>query len=546
MTRAPRSDNSNFTRNEALIGLAVVLGLTLCLYVPHVAHGGFYTDDYTSLEEWRFLHPTLVDVLGQLIHGLNQYRDGSRRLFELLPMIGHLDAWRYQVIGLAIAAFQCCLFFGVLRMQGMRQAPAVTAASILVVCPWIDASRMWWSTYGQSFAICLYLAGLLCAQVAFSTCRSRRALALHAASLLLFLAAVETFEGTVALVAATGCLYVLRVGFRRAARRWSLDILVALIGFYADFRFGMAQRGATFNIGHLFGRVATLLSSLWTIIRSALPGPLWFIVVMIVGAGSCGLFVARRRRSQINVDVQWWIRVELVGCLFTILGLAPLLAAPVGQLFVPSWTGPYNRLSLPAAPGEVVVLVATVWLVGLGLGELIRSRKRSQVISIALAAILIIVLAVQEFHNEQSWANASYEQHQILENIGSVIGSMPARHTAVAAFEHPNINSDGDPIFDTGYDLQAALRLRYDDPTLLAHAYELPVVCHLHNISYPPIKLPSQTTQEARLGLNSNSLSYGLLYFIDISTGVAKRITNRSQCAQVASSFVGYAVPSGP
>ncbi len=528
-SKSPSQGAGIVSRGEAAAGVAIMVGLTLALYLPHVFQSGFYTDDYVFLETWRFGHETWGEIFSNLFRGWDNYRDGAGFFYQAMPKIGHLKASHYMAAGVLITGMQGCLFFAVLRLQGMRQMSAVLAGTIFVACPWIDASRIWMAVYPYSIAVCFYLGGLLCAQLAFASSQGRRVVAWHALSLVLFIFAVETFEAVIVPVAISVLLYGIRFGWGRAFRRWPADLLVAALGLFADLKHG-AVRGASYGIGHLVDRGGELLSSGGTLISSAFAGPWSLAVIALVVAASAGLVILIRQNPQCAAEVRWWVTAAAVGFIFAVAGLAPLFPAP--SEYTPTWTGPSNRFSLPGAPGEILLLIAVIWLVGLGLAALIRRRQQARVIATVIAVAILVSLIIQENRNERSWTAASRDQHQILRTVEAALGPKPARYTAVATFDQADVTPDGDPIFDTGYDLAGALHLYYGDTTLRAHAYGLPIVCHLHDISYKPLKAPD----------NSNSLPYGQLYFIDTTSGAATLIKSRAQCASVASALVGFSV----
>ena len=433
-----------------------------------------------------------------------------------------------MMVGVLIVGVQGCLFFAVLRMQGMRQAPAVLAGAIFVACPWIDASRIWMAVYPYSIAVCFYLGGLLCAQLAFASSHGRRAVAWHALSLVLFIVAVETFEAVIVPVAISVLLYGIRFGWRRAFRRWPADLLVAALGLFADLKHGTV-RGASYGIGHLVGRGDQLLSSGGNLISSAFAG-LWWVVITLVVVALAGLVLRIRQSPRGATEVRWWVTAAVIGFVFVVAGLAPLFPAP--SEYTPTWTGPSNRFSLPGAPGEILLLIASIWLVGIGFAAVVRQQRHARVIATTISVALLVSLILQENSNERSWTAASRDQHQILRTVETVLGPKPAPHTSVATFDQADVTPDGDPIFDTGYDLAGALHLHYGETTLRAHAYGLPIVCHLHDISFEPLKAPD----------NSNYLPYGQLHFIDTTSGAATLIESQMQCVKIASSLVGFSV----
>ena len=508
------------TRHELALVAALLGAVAVALYLPHVFQTGFYTDDWELVAESHFSR----DLVGGTIDGLSQgYRPLGIVFFRILTAIAGTQPSHFAVYGLGLSAVEGTLLYALVRRAGLAQLPAACAGALMVLAPWIDATRLWMATYAESTAVCLVLAGMLAGLAALQAAPGWPRRARHALSLLLYLAGCLCFEGVIPLVAVAALLYAAVVPWRAALRRWPLDLLVAVVGFAGNIS-GGSRRGTDFSPGHLLARIDEVANASLGVLGRALPlrtladGPIGFVVVIVAVLG-LGMLVGRRD-SQI-ASVRRWTFTLLLGVAFAAAGLVALL--PASSAFTPSWEGVDDRYSVAAAPGEVVALVAAAWLLGLGLAAIVGRDRVATPIAVALLAAMGIGLVSQERLSQSSWTLASQEQHRILDVVTRAVGPAPPAGTSVATFRHARTTPGNMPIFETSWDLKGALQLHYGDRSLRAHPVLPPIACSPAGMVYPDTGGPAD---------RSTVLPYGHLIAVDVHTGAAVHVPNQAACSR--------------
>ena len=142
-------------------------------------------------------------------------------------------------------------------------------------------------------------------------------------------------------------------------------------------------------------------------------------------------------------------------------GLGALCVAAGYVLFVPALPhyqplapGTTNRMNVLAAVGYAVLVYA-----------LVRLAFRRVPIVAAFALIAIGVgYAVQVIDDRGGWERSTREQQRVLASI-----PRPPPGTTVYTFRAPTFAAPGVPVFSLPFDLKAAVRLRYDNPSLAAY-----------------------------------------------------------------------------
>jgi len=114
-----------------------------------------------------------------------------------------------------------CVYL-LLRQLGLAIGHAAAIAALVLTFPFSDSVWLWGVLSLSSLAIAAFLLGLVLALRALQS-RGRRALALHGASLALYLLSVVSYEVVAVAGCLTGLLYLRVVGLRRARARWALD-----------------------------------------------------------------------------------------------------------------------------------------------------------------------------------------------------------------------------------------------------------------------------------------------------------------------------------
>src|SRR5207247_10674065 len=108
---------------------------------------------------------------------------------------------------------------------GLEPVHALAVAGLALVYPWSDGVRLWATGSLNQVAVCLGLAGATIALRGVAAPRLR-GVAVHGLAVLLYAAAVLTYESVGLLLMLAGALYVGRARWRVVWPRWLADVLV--------------------------------------------------------------------------------------------------------------------------------------------------------------------------------------------------------------------------------------------------------------------------------------------------------------------------------
>jgi hypothetical protein len=209
------------------------------------------------------------------------------------------------------------------------------------------------------------------------------------------------------------------------------------------------------------------------------------------------LGVAWRRRDRFLV-------MGALGALCVAAGYA--LFIPALPHYQPLEPGTTNRMNVLAAVGFALLVYALV--------RIAFTRVP------AVAAVVLIAIgigyAVKVIDDRGGWERSAREQERVLASI-----PRPPPGTTVYTFRAPTFAAPGVPVFSLPFDLKAALRLRYDNPSLAAYPIPLRgrIVCGRSTL-YPTGG--TYGTAEAA--------AYGAAWFVDVRAGHVIPIASRADC----------------
>jgi hypothetical protein len=241
--------------SESGLTLLVLVGIAAAVFTSYVVHGGFYSDDWSNAASVR--EHGYVGAIGSRLDVIP-----NRPLLAVLQLLPHAvfgaDPRPQLVLAVVLAIMVSACFFYLLRMVHMPAVAAATVASLVLLFPWSDSSRLWPEGSINQVAVILYLLGAITALWGLRS-SGRRALVIHLFASTLFVASVLTYEATGPLALATGFLYFAFTTRRRALIAWVLDIVAvgAAIGFSA------ATTTKTIRSGH------SQIINLWEMARGA-------------------------------------------------------------------------------------------------------------------------------------------------------------------------------------------------------------------------------------------------------------------------------------
>jgi hypothetical protein len=137
-----------------------------------------------------------------------------------------------------------------------------------------------------------------------------------------------------------------------------------------------------------------------------------------------------------------------------------------------------------------------------------------------VAALALVAIGIGYFvkvvDDRGGWERSASEQRRVLASI-----PRPPPRTTVYTFRAPRFAAPGVPVFSLPFDLKAALRLRYDNPSLAAYpmAASAAIVCGRYTL-YPTGGTYGKVEGAA----------YGSAWFVDVPAGRVVPIADRADC----------------
>jgi hypothetical protein len=492
------------------------LGLTLlgaAVFGPQVANGGFYWDDWANAANVAFSRePGLFGALDQAT---------ERPVFGYRPVLTTMLVLEYEALGLEKPLFlAAAVLFGIstawalyllLRTLGLEPREALPPAALLLVFPWTDSTRMWNTASFDTLAVTFYLLGLVVAVRALRSPPGRRRALVTAGSLALYLAAAWTYEIVAIAVLASVAVYLLVAPRRDALRRLALDAVVVGVAL------GVVAAGTTrtpLGLADQVEHALTIAGQAFSMLARALvpagepPG----IVGAVVLAAIVGAALASRRP-----ELRRWLAAAGLGALGVAAGWA--LFIPAASYYEPLAPGTTNRMNVLAAAGFAVLVYALVRLAsGLVAGS--HAATVSALLLIAIGAGYV----VQVRDDQEGWQRSDEVQDEVLAAVRAALPDPPEGAT-VYTFNAAGFVAPGIPAFSLSFDLRAAVRLEYDDPSLFAYPIRgLDVIrClgdSLHPVggTYGPV----------------HGAGYGEAWFVNVRRRAAVRIDDAAQCRRWA------------
>jgi hypothetical protein len=505
-------------RRREILGCAGVLGLlTLAMSAAHIRHGGLYYDDWAMLALGRFPPP------GGLLHGLwldYGQRPGQVLYYAALDRI--LGASAAARLGLAagMLALQATVLYALLRRLGLRARDALACAALSLTFPFSDSVWLWSILSLASLAIAASLLGVALALRAFER-SGARALALHGASLALYVAGMLSYE----LFAVAGCLagvlYVHAVGWARARVRWALDvaaILATLLLARAVLPIDVATpsrmqslTGAVAHAGQIASAGARVAGAALLPVDGVTP---WAGAgLLAAGLAAAALTRARLPRGErARAELGRWLAIALAGVVLALAAWAVYL--PASDHYSPSAAGTVNRVNALAASGVAVLVYAFLVLLGGLLAQLARlPRTAAAAIASVLALALCAAYVQRGASDARAWDAAAADQQRVLASVRAALPRLPGG-AVLYAYDAPLTAGPGVPVLNTQLDLASAVRVAYADPALTA----VPILA-----------------EEVRCGSRGPRAAgvagvYGSSYLLDVRARSAVRLMSAAQC----------------
>lgn len=446
-------------------GAFAVLGVAV--FAAHVRAGGFAYDDWGNYATIRYgPHTGLLGGISNFFAVVG-YRPATAVYVPLIDYLFGLHAQLHLAwdVTLAIALSGCV--FHALRLLGLDRGNAAVIAVLLLLWPFSDATRLYVDDGLITWAILLFAVGLLFALHGL-TATGRRAVALHAAAVVFYVLSVLTYEMLFGPILLVGVVYRLRTSWRRAYRRWAVDVVAAAL---AILRFN--SRGNRHPLQSFTGALAHL-KLMWTeglvlLGRSVFAG--WSPSATAVLATVTGLvltaLVVQHRLPAASTErsaIRRWLAIAGGGALAIAAGY--LMFVPAESFYSPAAVGVGNRTNGFAAVGYVIVVCAAINLVIVLLSRVVPGLRRvAWPLAVATSMLVGVGYVHQLDHDGANWASAFRAESGILGEVHRLLPRPPDGST-IYIYDHPVYWAPGIPVFATSWDFNGAVKASYRNGTL--------------------------------------------------------------------------------
>jgi hypothetical protein len=503
------------------------------IFAPHIMHGGFYLDDWALIAATQYppQGPGFANALSFFNELLSSCRPVLILFFPLKYVLLGTHTKYILALAVTLAVMVAALAYGVLRILNLPWYHAWLLAGLTLAYPWFDSTRLWDSASPISLAVIFAFAGIWLALIGLS----RRSWRLHGCAAALYLLSMLTYEITLPLIAAMGILYTLRAGWKQARYRWGVDLLMVLAaGLWSRLHTPREISTLSGNIEHL-GEITTQGGELLG--RSLIPlglqphttlALLVLMTIFVVGVVAYRAFPSLRGNQQ-GWGLLNWLRLAAAGLLIAALGW--VMFVPADPYYTPSIFGFTNRVNGMAGFGLIMVVYASLGIIGSLIGSLLPKRS---VVTLAVTLSLGLALGAAYIHvlerHGRLWDAAYRTENQMTAKIQSTFPRLP-HGTTLFASNYPAYQTLGVPIFAVSWDLNGRIKLLYEDSSLRAFPVttELGYFCEDGGIQPGDAGAAGETLEMAR---------YGTARLLDLQTGEWSVPRNRRQCLADQDRFV--------
>lgn len=527
---------------ELLIATIALVVVSVGVYWPHLAHGGFYSDDWGNLG----FHYRVSGDYGTEVAQISAQAGSRPILAALLPLPYHVFTAHplpYLALALAIGVVGALLLYAVLRLLGLGRAGALVVAALSVVFPWAASTRLWATGSINSVGVVLYLAGLAVALVGVRR-SGRPAVAWHVVALCLYVASVLTYEAAAFLALGSGLLYVARAGWRRALVRWPADLVA--VGGAVAYAYTNAGAGyAPAPLSQELARVPVILRDGWRLAeRAVVPVGTAHVVggvaIGVLLAG--GALAAWRGRRAADRALRLWLLTTTAAVVGTLACWALFVRQPIWS---PLDSGTHDRINIAAVLPIVIFVYALARIAGLLLFRGARDWQRRAPAAAGLLAVLVGAgYVARTEHTIGVWDRAVREQHAVLDTLVRAVPH-PRSGTQVLAFgvvpeARPGSNI---PVFWNLSDLRGAAQLRWHQPAAAAQPVFAgaqlrcgPTALQISRFPYP---------YNPRAAWPFGWIGYGHAIFLDTRTGAHTVFDTRDVCRRAVGRYAPLEVSAG-
>ena len=372
-----------------------------------------------------------------------------------------------------MALLQATCLYALLRRLGLAARHAGSIAALSLTFPFSDSVWLWGILSLTSLAIAASLLGLILALRGLES-SGWRALALHAASLALYVVSILSYEVFAVAGSLAGLLYVRAVGFRRARARWALDVLaigaalaVARTVLPIDVATPSQMQSLAGMAAHvgLIARDGVRLAGVAAVPISGVSP--WVGAGLLAGV----LAVAATLRSRLSAgnparaELGRWLAIAGVGA--AVAAAAWMVYVPAPDHYSPSAAGTVNRVNAAAAIGIAVLVYSSLVLLAGLLTRLLRLPSASAGLIAATATVTLGACYLEQTATDaRAWDAAAADQRRLLADLHAVL-PRPGRSSTLFVFDAPQTIGPGIPVLNTTLDLTSAVRISYASPALV-------------------------------------------------------------------------------
>jgi hypothetical protein len=483
----------------------------------HIRNGGLYYDDWSLVALGRFPGP------GGLLHSL--WLDYGQRPGQVLyyaaldRAFGSAPSPRLALAA-AMVALQATCLYALLRSLAVRARDAAAISVLALTFPFSDSLWLWGVLSLTSLAISAALVGIVLALRALRS-SGGRALALHAASLALYVLSILSYEAFAVAGCLAGLLYAHAVGVARARARWAIDVVViaatltvARVALPIDVATPSRMQslaGMVHHAGLIVSRGARIVGAAALPVAGVSP---WIGAGMIAAVLAVAALVRLRLPGGdgTRAELGLWLAIAGAGALAALAAWA--VYVPATDHYAPSAAGTVNRMNAAAGIGIAVLVYACIVLGARMLGRLARAPVSAAAIATAAALVLAVGYVARSLGDARPWDRAAADQRRVLADIHVALPSL-RRASTVYVFGAPAAVGPGIPVLGTTLDLTSAMRISYSDPQLAG----VPIGAMASMACGPHGPLAA--------GVGA---AYGAAYVLDIAERSAVRLLDRRQC----------------
>ena len=519
---------------ELVLAGALLACLAAAVFGSNVAHGGFYVDDRMFYSSYQVEHGFFSGIGGILDSGSYGFRPLLAVQMAVVYAVFGLHPEPHLVLSLVLAVVAALCFYALLRNLSVERLHAGLIASLALISPTADSTKLWPAVGHNNMAVALYFAGAAAAVAGFRS-TGRRATVLQGMGLAFYAMSILTYETAAVAMLCSVVLYRLCVPWRRAVRRWLLD--VALVGALLILDGFLTDRTTPSLSDQVDVAKDVVRDAVSLVLSGGVPhGPRYFLVpvlLLLLGAGiSTVVWPGWREDPAIRTAVRRWLVTAAVASVG--IAAAYLMTVPGGDGLEPLLPGIGSRGNLLAVFGITTLLYSVLMLIGtLVLRSLDRWREASIAFALAIAVWIGIGYAVWIDDDKAAWAEAAQIQETDLDRLHAALPEVPAGSAIYSAGTSDNAALGGWLPGLKWWDLYGAGRVIWG-PSVRALLIPAGTTW-----SCGPDGVHPNLSYSTQLGdhFYATDGQYGKSYVLDLKRGQPARIDDRAQCRRVTAAL---------